>query len=254
LGGLPWVTFGDWGFRFNFVLKQKDFVESVFTNIAIVSQSGPELQEIRKLLRNPVFYTVREFLSLDDVNQGLLDFPFDVLLMRLGCFESMHVNLVLKVRARFPNVGLVTLSPEARPETRYQLKDVYRHKLLLEPLELLDLPRVIEKLVRGELSPTRLHPRVHREGECELVEMGKGEKIPAKFLDFAQLGAKISVHPRSPLKVNTIYQLHYPSTTDRGRIQKIASKVVWAKVSSGMVGTIMKGPHQTLGLRFIAAI
>ncbi len=226
----------------------------MFTNIAMVSQAGPELLEIRKLLRNPVLYTVREFLSLDDVNQGLLNYPFDVLLMRLGRFETAHVNLVLKVRQRFPNVALVTLSPEVRPEARYHLKDVSRHKLLLEPLEMFDLPQVIEKLVNGASSPTRLHPRVQRDGECELVDMEKGEKIPARFLDFAQLGAKLSVQPRTPLRKNTLYQLHYPSTTEPGRIQKIASKVVWAQVSSGMVGTIMKGPQQTLGLRFIAAV
>jgi hypothetical protein len=199
-------------------------------------------------------YTVREFLSLDDVNQGLLSYPFDVLLMRLGRFENVHVNLVHRVRARFPDAAVVTLSLEVRPEARYQIKDLPRHKLLLEPVEMLDLPKVVEKLVRGEITPTRLHPRVPRAGECELVDMEKGERISAKFLDFAQLGAKLSALSRCPLRKNAIYQLHYPSTTEPGKTQKIVSKIVWAQVSSGMVGTIMKGPRQTLGLRFIAAI
>lgn len=225
----------------------------MFTNVAIVAQPGPELNEIRKSLRNPVLYTVREFLSIEGVNQGLTNYPFDVLVMRLNQFGLPHVSLVSKVRARFPRAGLITLSPEISPQARYQIRELPGHKLLQDPLEIADLTNVIDKLVHRDGSPNRLHPRVARQGDCELVD-GKGVKIPATFLDFAQLGARLVAHPRSPLKRGGNFQLHYPSTTEPGRTQRIASKIIWEHVSSGMVDTIMKGPEQTLGLRFIAAV
>lgn len=228
--------------------------EDVFTNIAVVAQPGLELQAIRSQLRNPVKYTVREFLSLEDINQGLRHYSFDILLMRLNRFDSAQVNTVLRVKARFPRIGLITVSPEISPPARFQVKDVSRHKLLLEPIELEDLTAVIDKMVRGEGAPTRLHPRVARSGECELVDVERKIRIPAKFIDFAQMGARISLSPREPLKANSYYQLHYRSTTEPSRIHKIESKIIWGQVSSSMVGTIIKGPEQTLGVRFIAAV
>lgn len=226
----------------------------MFTNIAIVAQSGLELQSIRSQLRNPVKYTVREFLSLEDIKQGLRQYAFDILLIRLGRFDSAQVNTVVKVKSYFPRAGLITVSPEISPPARFQVKDIPRHKLLLEPIELEDLAAVVDKMVRGEGSATRLHPRVSRMGECELVDVERKTRIPARFIDFAQMGARISVSPREPLKANSYYQLHYRSTTEPSRIHKIESKIVWGQVSSSMVGTIIKGPEQTLGVRFIAAV
>lgn len=226
----------------------------MFTNVAIVSQPGPELQVLRAHLRNPMRFTVREFLSLDDVNHGLKSYPFDVLLMRLAAFDTPHVSMVLKVRTRFPNAGLITVSPIIHPSARYQMRDFVRHKLLQEPTELDDLAGVVEKLAGGDLSTPRQHSRVKREGECELVDTTKGVRIKGKFLDFAQMGARLMVNPRAPLKRNSRFQLHYQSTSEPNRMHRIEVAVMWAEMASGMVGTIMNGPQQIVGLRFIAAL
>jgi hypothetical protein len=226
----------------------------VFTSIAIVSQPGLEVDEIREQLRNPVRFKVREFFSLDEVNQGLKQFPFDVLLMRVKVFTPQHVQMIARVRSAFPHAGLITMSPEIDPGAKYQTKSIQRHKLLHEALELNDLQLIVEKLAKGETSAARLHPRVRREGECELVDAEKGTRWKARFLDFAQMGARLLVNPKTPLKKNMRLQLHYRSTSEPTRIHRIESSIVWAEINSGMVGTIVNGPQQVIGMRFIAAL
>jgi hypothetical protein len=197
---------------------------------------------------------LREFHSLDEVNHGLTAFPFDVLLMRLNVFDVQSVTMIKKVQLCFPNVGLITVSPQIQPVARYEAKCVPRHKLLLEPREMDDLANVVEKLARGDKSASRLHSRVTRQGDCELVDVEKGERIRAQFVDFAQMGARLSVNPRVPLRRNARIQLHYRSSAEPTKIHRIESNIVWAEMSSGMMGTIMNGPQQTVGLRFIAAL
>lgn len=229
----------------------------MFTNIAIIASgqhANQELVAIRHQLRNPMRFTFREFLSIEDLNRGLNNFPFDILLMRLSSFEAHHVRLIFKVRQRFANAGLVTIAEGIDASAAYQIKDVFRHKLLNERMEMNDLVKVIDKLGRGEAASARMHPRVPRKGECELVEGEKGERMSCRFLDFAQMGARLILHPRTPLKRNSRYQLHYRSTTEPNRVHRIESSVVWAEVQSGMMGTIIHGPEQVVGLRFIAAL
>ncbi len=226
----------------------------MFTNIAILASQLSETQLIRSYFRNPVRYSVREFLSLADINSGLKSYPFDVLIMHLPSFELRNVAMIKKVRVYFPFAGLITVSPNIDPSVRFELKDIERHRLLLEPMELEDIALIAEKFVRRETSAARLHPRVTRTGDCELVNVERGERIQAKFLDFAQMGTRVLVTPKVPLKRNAKYELHYRSTTEPSRIHRIASNVMWAEISSGMMGTIMHGPEQQVGLRFIAAI
>ena len=226
----------------------------MFISVAIVSQSGAGLQAIRHCLKNPVAFTVREFLSIHEINQGLKLHPFDVLLMRVPQFELPHVKMVLKVRILFPRAGLITISSEINPSAQYQVKDVFRHKLLRESIELEDLTSVVSKLARGEESSNRQHPRVTRGGECELFDRENNIRLKGRFLDFAQMGTRILVNPRTPIKRGSKYELHYKSTTEQGRMHRIQSNVVWAELNSGMVGTILNGPQQIIGLRFIAAL
>jgi hypothetical protein len=226
----------------------------LFTNIAIVAQKSSEVQTLRGHLRNPMRHTVREFLSIDEVKQGLGSFPFDVLIMRLDSFERQHVKMIQKARACFHYASLITVSSFIDPTARFEVKEIPRHRLLLEPMELEDLSKVIEKFMRKEPSAARLHPRVLRDGACELVNPERGERIAAKFVDFAQMGTRVLVNPRVPLKRNGRYELHYRSTTEPNHMHKIATNVIWAEISSGMMGTIMRGPQQLVGLRFIATL
>ena len=226
----------------------------MFTRVAIVAQDEPEINVIRSYLRNPVRFTVREFLSLEEVNGGLSSFPFDVLVMRLSCFETRQVPMIVKVRTLFPDSGLVTISPIIDPSARYQVREVPKHKLIHEPNEVSDLAQVIDLLAKGQMTPHRLHSRVRREGDAELVDVKRGVKYHAKFMDFAQMGARLMVNVTEPIRANTRIQLHYRSTTEPGRVHRIESQVVWQQFTSGIVDTLVHGPQQMLGLRFIAAL
>jgi hypothetical protein len=121
-------------------------------------------------------------------------------------------------------------------------------------MEIVDLPQVVEKMLRREASALRLHPRIRRECECEIIEAETGRVTTGRFMDFAQMGARIRLNPREPFKRNSHVQLKYRSTTEPTRIHHIESKVMWAEVKSGIVGTLVKGPEQVLGLRFVAAL
>jgi DNA-binding NarL/FixJ family response regulator len=225
----------------------------LFRKIALVAQPGLELASIREMLKNPLRYAVREFLSMDEIKGGLGQYQFDILMLRLKYFDARHLPLLAKTRSAFPRVGLITLASEIDPGARYQVRSLAGHKLLHEPMEIQDLHQVIDKISKGDAQAIRLHPRVRREGMAELVDMKHGYRHPAKFLDFAQMGARLSVSARVPLEKNRCYQLHYPSSVDTSRIHKIETKVIWEKVTSGL-GTIVSGPEQEVGLRFIAAL
>lgn len=226
----------------------------MLSNIALVTAPVPEVAAIRKRLKNALKYNVKEFLSLDEVNQGLATFPFDLLILRLAVFQSAQVATLAKIRARFPHQGLISVSPEIHPSARFQVRDFSRHKLLSDPGEIDDLPQVVGKLLLGGSSTLRMHPRVRRVGECEVVDMSSGQRSPGQFVDFAQMGARLNVQPKIPFKRNTRVELTYRSTSDPGRIHRIESNVVWAEISSGIVETVLNGAQQSIGLRFVAAL
>jgi hypothetical protein len=226
----------------------------VFTRVAIVAQDEPELQSIRNQLRNPVRFSVKEFLTLDDVNEGLASFPSEVLVMRVSSFETKQVPMLMKVRMRFPNKGLITVAPYIDPSARYQVREMPKHKLIHEPTEIADLAQIIDLLAKGETTQHRMHARVKRDGEAELVDVKRGIKHRARFMDFAQMGARMLVNVTEPIRANSRIQLHYRSTTEPGRIHKIESQVVWEQFTSGIVDTLVHGPQQMLGLRFIASL
>lgn len=227
------------------------------SKIAIVSPSGPELVAIRNHLANPARFSLREFRSLDEVNQGLRSYPFEVLVIRLPIFDTPQVSTLLRLRQIFPKAGLITVSPDIQPGARYQIRELVHHKLLHEATELPDLQRVAEKFVKGEVNATRLHPRVRRDGDCELFDPTSRTRIRGRFVDFAQMGARLLVNSRVPLRQNMRIELHYQSTTEIGRLQRIESNVVWVEdCGNKAAGTFdfLRGSLQEVGLRFIAAL
>ena len=197
---------------------------------------------------------MREFLSLDEVNSGLAIFPFHVLLMRLPCVETDQVSSILRVRERFPAAGLVTVANEIEPSARFQMREIKGHRLIDEPVELDDLAPIVEKLVKGENGHPRLHPRISREGDAEVLDVRTHTMAGAKFVDFAQMGARILVQTPTPLTRMQRIQVHYNSSSDPGRKHRIEALVVWEKVTSGIFRTVVSGPQQMVGVRFIAAL
>lgn len=226
-------------------------------NIAVIAPVEPESQElaaIRSRLKNPLRYRVREFLTMAAINEGLGSFPFDVLILWLPKFRLESVALVKKLRLYFPSSSVVIVSPEIDPGARFQIRQTGRLKIISEETELNDLQKVVEVLVAGSAGPIRLHPRVPREGLCKLVDATTGEVISSEFVDFAQMGAQLVLNPRVPLRKGARIQVHYPSMSEPGRTNRIESVVVWTQMKSGMVGTLMNGPTQAIGIRFIAAV
>jgi hypothetical protein len=226
---------------------------AIQTKIALISQPGPEQHSIKSLLRNPLRYQVREFLSLDSVARELGTFEFEVLLMRVPVFAQNHVVMAERVRRRFPLTALITSAAQIEPGARYQARLIANHKLIYEPTELKDLPEIIDKMKKGEPSSLRLHPRTQRDGAADVVD-DHGRRWQARFLDIAQMGARVVVRTRERIKRNSRVQLHFPSTSEPGRTNRVEALVVWENITGGMVNTIVNGPVQTLGLRFIASL
>jgi hypothetical protein len=226
---------------------------SMQARIALIAQPSPKLQLVKAQLRNPLRYSVREFLSLEAVVRELGAYQFDILVMRVPNFVSAHVQMLEKVRRRFSAEGLLTTSPLIEPGARFQSRRISNHKLIHEPTELEDLGQLIDKMKKGEPSALRLHARSRRDDLAELVDQ-QGRRLQGRFLDIAQMGARIVVRSRERLMRNTRVQLHYASTSEPGRTHRIEAIVVWENLAGGMVETLMNGPNQILGLRFIAAL
>lgn len=221
--------------------------------IALISQPGTDLRSIHHQFRNPARFVLREYHSLAEIDQHLRSFPFEILIIRVPVFVSSHVQMLVKVRGCFPEAGLITCSPDIDPSARFHVRQIQGHKLIQEPLETSDIERVVEKFIRGEKTALRLHPRTPRRDEVEVVDSG-GDRAKARFLDFAQMGARVLVQTRQLMPKNTRVQLHYRSTSEPGRVHRIESVVVWEDVTGGMIDFLIRGPQRIVGLRFIAAL
>lgn len=227
--------------------------------IAIVAQAGPELQKLRIVVHNPARFMVREFLSLQEVSHGLSEFAFEILLIRIPVFALDHVQMLEKIRSVDPAAGLITITAEIEPQARYRAQRVSRHKLISEGMEFEDLPKIIELMKielrnKSEPSPLRQHPRTRRDGEVDVVDEVSGLRWQGRFLDCAQMGARLVIHTRTRILKHTHLRLSYRSSSDPRRMHHIVSKVVWEGMTGGMMESIVRGPQQVLGLRFIAAL
>lgn len=223
----------------------------MLVRIALVSAPGADLERIRSAFRNPVRFTLREFLSMESVVHGLVSFPMDVLLMRLPTFNEKHLAVVQKALRRFQKASVVVLAKEVSPEARLQSTGLERFKLLQEPLEVQDLPLIIEKMSRGDQSPHRLHPRARREGLVQVIDR-KGVVHRGQFLDFAQMGARLSVPSITKFSPRDSVQIVYGSTSEPGKFHKIEAKIVWSTFNGGFVDQFMGVKQQMAGVRFIA--
>ena len=222
--------------------------------VALVAQDMPELEAVRSRLRSPARFQLREYHSLDEVRDGLSHLPFDVLLLRISSFKPANIPMLVRARSAFSHAGVVLIAREIDPGARFQVRSMPGTKLIHEASEIDDLAGIIEQLNRGDSHPLRLHPRVKRDGHAELVDPKHGLKLQAKFLDFAQMGARIWVQAKTPLKRNDRFQVHYPSISEPGKTNRVEVTVVWQQMTSGMMDTIVRGPQQVVGIRFIAAL
>jgi DNA-binding NtrC family response regulator len=223
----------------------------MLTRIAIVSNPSAELDLIRMAMRNPLKFTVREFLSMDSCVHDLVSFPMEVLLMRVPFFDVKHVSMVLKARRRFHKASVVMMAREVNPMARISATVIQDFKLLQEPMEVQDLVSIIAKMRAGDDSINRMHPRVKRRDLVQIVD-SHGQAHRASFIDFAQMGARIaisntSLHSQGALKARESVQVHYSSSSGPGKIHRIAAKIIWSS------GGLASGSSQTAGVRFIAA-
>lgn len=223
----------------------------MLNRIAIISTSGSDLDRVRAAIRNPLRYTVREFLSMDAVARELSLFPMDLMVMRYARFDERQVASALAARRCFRDVGLVLMAKDILPEARAKVGGIERLRLLEEPFETSDLTAVIEKLLRGDGAAARLHTRVRREGSLQIVD-ANGLTYRAQFLDFAQMGARIAIQAMAKFKPRDSVQVIYTSS-QAGQVQRLAAKVIWSSVDGGLIEQFMGVKQQTAGLRFIAS-
>lgn len=225
--------------------------------IALVAPLGEAQQRLRARLSQPLSYVVREFQSLDEVQSGLAQFSFQILVVRLPTFQVGHQLMVTKLRSCYPTASLVTISPSIAPQARYAVKGLANHALLDEELELGDLDDVIHKLCKPTLNLefARLHPRVRRDGVAFLVvRTGHGDiRLPAKFVDFARMGAKLKLEGEIPHELflpKAKVELHYRSSEDAERVHRLESRVAWASRTDAL----FKKTKAEIGLRFVAEL
>ena len=233
----------------------------MLTRLALIAPPGSSQQRLRSAVSRPLLYNVREFQSLSDVQAGLSQFPFQILVARLPAFLTNHVATIQKLTSLFPQAGLITVSPEIDPQARLNVRNINRHALVDEDLEMADLDALIMKVAKArEKSPSaaRLHVRGKRDGHAMLITTddrhGEDTFHDAKFLDFAQMGARVVVPDlQLPLEVKSRVELRYQSSENQKRVHRLEARVIWIKKTSPLE-SVLAGSKTTLGLRFVAEL
>lgn len=224
----------------------------MLTRIAVVSVPGFEVERIRLAFKNPMRFTVREFLSMQAVVDSLATFAPQVLIFRIPAFEEKHIVALEKARRRFAGVSILAVTKAITPSVRAAAASS-GHRLFEEPREVEDLSATVEKLQRGDHSSCRLHARTTRTGGVRLIDQ-RGLVFRGRFVDFAQMGARITIVGRSAegdiLRARDAVEIRYESTDSLGRIHRLAAKVVWSESNSYWLGS----SEQTLAVRFIAQL
>jgi hypothetical protein len=221
-------------------------------NIALVAPRGYATHCLRGLLSNPIHYCVREYYSMEAVNAGLSADPFDVLVTRFPRFTRAQTQAVFKLRTMFPTQALISLAPEIDPGARFEVRNVPGHKVLDEVAEQSDLIAAIDSVSVAATTKQRLHPRVRRQGVAEVSEPSGRWRLEAQFLDFAQMGARLTVSSCEDIQPKTHVQVSYRSSTDPGRVHRLECRVMWVEGST--LSKWIQGARREIGVRFIAAL
>jgi hypothetical protein len=114
-----------------------------------------------------------------------------------------------------------------------------------------DLVAIIDKMQRGESSQHRLHPRARRDGGVQIIDR-KGLVHRAHFLDYAQMGARLSLVGNGKLQPKDSVQIVYGSSAEPGKFHKVEAKIIWATETGGLVDQLIGNQQQMAGVRFIA--
>jgi hypothetical protein len=257
LGSPTAIKRGLWAAGWGLILLSLNAVQptrgtKMLTRIAIVSAPGGDLEKTRAAFRNPMRYTVREFLSMEAVVHGLVTFPMEILVLRVGTFEEKHIEMVLKARRRFHEAAIVTLARDVHPAARVKATTLSRFKLLQEPMEIGDLTAIAEKFRKNDPSAHRLHPRARRDGLVQIIDK-RGLVHRGQFLDFAQMGARLLVPSLQRFEARDSVQIVYGSMSEPGKQHRIEAKIVWSAFDGGIVDQFRGVKQQTAGVRFIAA-
>jgi len=229
----------------------------MLTRLALIAPPGLSQQKLRTYLSRPLKYVVREFQSLEETQAGLRHFPFEVLIARLPSFQLQHVPTIEKLSQIFPQAGLITVSPEIDPQARFCVRNIRRHSVLDEELEMADLDLIIAKAAKPwEKGVARMHPRAKRHDEAVLVttdEMYDEDFFhDARFLDIARMGARLQIPQTLAQKLvpKARVELRYRSSEDLSKVHRLEARVVWLKKSN----PLLAGSKFTVGLRFVAEL
>ncbi len=234
----------------------------MLTKLALIGPPGNSQQRLRTAVSRPLIYNVREFQSLVDIQQGLSQFPFDVLIARLPSFRMDHVLTIQKMQKAFPQAGLITISRSIDSQARFAIRSLVKHVLVDEELEFSDLDQLIVKVQKvrdRSVSTARMHPRARREDEAVLITTDEIYREDffhdIQFVDFARMGAKVVLNSARDLKLQakSRVELRYQSSEDRKKVHRLEARVIWIK-KTGSLESLLAGAKTTIGLRFVAEL
>ena len=233
----------------------------MLTRLALVAPVGQSQQNLRSSLSRPLVYSVREFHSMVDVQNGLKSFPFQVLVIRLPTFPTAHVGIIQKLRSAFPHAGVITVSPQIDAQARFALRGFARHAFVDEELEMQDIDRLIAKVTNpNDVAWARMHPRAKREDMAMVVtteDVYQQEFLhEARFLNYSRMGARVVVSANEKnlgLSVKSRIELRYQSSEDPKRVHRLEARVAWIRKTSA-IEAALAGSKTTLGLRFVAEL
>lgn len=220
--------------------------------IALVAPRGYATQQLKGLLSNPIKYNVREYDSMEAVNAGLANDPFDVLITRFPRFLRTQVHAVQKLRTLFPMQALISLASNIDPGARFEVRNLQGHKVLDEVSEQGDLLAAIEAVSTSASVKQRLHPRVRRQGSAQVYDASGDWNLEAQFMDFAQMGARLTLNAGEDIRPKSQVRIAYRSSTDPGRVHRIECLVMWVEGST--LTKWIHGARREIGVRFIAAV
>lgn len=220
--------------------------------IALVAPRGYATHVLKGLLSNPIKYTVREYDSMEAVNAGLSHDPFDVLITRFPRFTRQQVHAVQRLRALFPAQTLISLATDIDPGARFEVRNLAGHKVLDEVSEQSDILATIDAVSSSASVKQRLHPRVRRQGAARVYDSSGDWQLDAEFLDFAQMGARLTLNAGEDIQPKTQVRIAYRSSTDPGRVHRIECLVMWVEGST--LTRWIHGARREIGVRFIAAV
>jgi hypothetical protein len=207
-------------------------------SVAIVSKHCTEWELIHRQLIDDGRFQVRTYLTPAQVEQGLKQNIFDIVVVRMDVFQETHLTMVEKLRQKMPQPLLVFVAAEVALNARFLLRGRNLRAALLDSgHDTRNFAAVLWQVWNSPNLATRVHPRTARQDEVHLLNLD-GTEWHGTFRDFGKMGAQIAV--KSSLRNGDRVLMSYKSSS-QDRLLRVESVVVWAQ-------------PEAIGLQFLAVV